>query len=121
MRPSHQILLAIAVIFVAVALVPVLMPAVVPALFPTAAGPGTDFNDPSRKEARLAWFDGNANARADGNEIRLYNSGEGYEVECASCHDPHGVPSAGPGSNFNPTFLRLPNAGSAVCLTCHTK
>ena len=89
--------------------------------FPTAAGPGTDFNDPSRKEARLAWFDGNANARADGNEIRLYNSGEGYEVECASCHDPHGVPSAGPGSNFNPTFLRLPNAGSAVCLTCHSK
>jgi hypothetical protein len=31
------------------------------------------------------------------------------------------VPSAGPGSNFNPTFLRLPNAGSAVCLTCHSK
>ncbi len=39
MRPSHQILLAIAVIFVAVALVPVLMPALVPALFLTAAGP----------------------------------------------------------------------------------
>ena len=39
MRPSHQILLAIAAIFIAVALVPALMPAVVPALFPAAIGP----------------------------------------------------------------------------------
>ncbi|MDH5539743.1 MAG: cytochrome c3 family protein [Rhizobacter sp.] len=89
--------------------------------FPPAAGPGTDFNDPPRKEVRLAYFDNNANGRADGNEIRLYNSGEGYEVECASCHDPHGVPSAGAGSSFNATFLRVGNAGSAVCLTCHSK
>jgi predicted CXXCH cytochrome family protein len=33
-------------------------------------------------------------------------------VECASCHDPH---------SSNATFLRIPNAGSAVCLTCHNK
>ena len=39
MRPSHQIFLAIAVIFIAVALVPALMPAVVPALFPADDGP----------------------------------------------------------------------------------
>ncbi len=89
--------------------------------FPTSAGPGTDFKEPSRKEARLAWFDANGNGRADASEIRLYNTGEGYEVECASCHDPHGVPSAGLGSVFNPTFLRIGNAGSAVCLTCHSK
>jgi hypothetical protein len=31
------------------------------------------------------------------------------------------VPSAGPGSVFNATFLRISNAGSAVCLSCHTK
>jgi len=89
--------------------------------YPVAAGAGTDFKDPPRKEARLAYFDTNGNTRADPNEIRLYNSGEGYEVECASCHDPHGVPSAGPGSVFNATFLRISNAGSAVCLSCHTK
>lgn len=89
--------------------------------FPTATGPGTDFNEPPRRGARLAFFDSNANNRADGDEIRLYNSGEGYEVECASCHDPHGIPSAGPGSLFNPTFLRIPNTGSAVCRTCHSK
>jgi Doubled CXXCH motif (Paired_CXXCH_1) len=89
--------------------------------FPTSAGPGTDFRDPPRKEARLAYFDTDGNSRADPNEIRLYNTGDGYEVECASCHDPHGVPSAGPGSVFNPTFLRIGNTGSAVCLTCHSK
>jgi len=33
-------------------------------------------------------------------------------VECASCHDPHSV---------NPTFLRIANTGSAVCLACHVK
>ena len=89
--------------------------------FPPTAGPGTDFKDPPRKELRLAYFDNNGNTRADSNEIRLYNTGDGYEVECASCHDPHGVPSGGPGSVFNATFLRINNAGSAVCLTCHSK
>jgi predicted CXXCH cytochrome family protein len=34
-------------------------------------------------------------------------------VECATCHDPH--------SDTNPTFLRISNTGSAVCLACHTK
>ena len=33
-------------------------------------------------------------------------------VECASCHDPH--------SAANPTFLRIVNTGSAVCLACHS-
>jgi len=89
--------------------------------YPTTAGPGTDFKDPSRKETRIAYFDSNGNSRADSNEIRLYNTGDGYEVECSSCHDPHGVPSAGSGSTFNPTFLRVSNSGSAVCLTCHSK
>jgi predicted CXXCH cytochrome family protein len=34
-------------------------------------------------------------------------------VECASCHDPHNV--------TNGTFLRVSNAASAVCLSCHVK
>ena len=34
-------------------------------------------------------------------------------VECASCHNPH--------TSDNPTFLRVANTGSAVCLACHTK
>jgi predicted CXXCH cytochrome family protein len=38
---------------------------------------------------------------------------EGGKVQCASCHDVHG-------SSFDP-FLRMSNAGSALCLTCHNK
>lgn len=34
-------------------------------------------------------------------------------VECATCHDPHKVTL--------PTFLRVLNTGSAVCMTCHVK
>ena len=34
-------------------------------------------------------------------------------VECASCHDPH--------DNANGTFLRVSNAASAVCTSCHVK
>ncbi len=35
------------------------------------------------------------------------------KVECVSCHDPH--------LGENPTFLRLANTGSQLCLTCHAK
>ncbi|HET8540034.1 MAG TPA: cytochrome c3 family protein [Anaeromyxobacter sp.] len=34
-------------------------------------------------------------------------------IECASCHDPHGT-----GNTF---FLRIPKAGSRLCLGCHVK
>jgi predicted CXXCH cytochrome family protein len=47
--------------------------------------------------------------------VRYGNSGETrFEpfVECASCHDPHGD---------TPLFLRVQNAGSALCLACHNK
>ena len=37
----------------------------------------------------------------------------GGSVECSSCHDPHG---AGVSS-----LLRMSNAGSALCITCHNK
>jgi len=108
-----------------------------------------DFNNPSVRQARgggkggIAFFDLNGNSHADPSEVRLYDSGGGYEVECASCHDPHGVPSkpGDPTSRFNPSFLRVNNgvagthAGttgiaqggsfsggpSALCLTCHAK
>ena len=88
--------------------------------FPTVA-PGVDFNPPTSSRTGMAWFERNANQRPDSSEVRLYDSGEGFEVECASCHDPHGVPSGGTGSPFNPTFLRVANTGSALCLTCHSK
>ncbi len=86
-------------------------------------GPDVDFNVPNAVRGNIGFFDSNGNGIPDKNEIRLYDTGDGFEVECASCHDPHGVgPGAGGGgSPFNGTFLRLSNAGSAVCLACHVK
>ncbi len=37
------------------------------------------------------------------------------KIECVSCHDPH------LGGTQHPTFLRLANTGSQLCLTCHQK
>jgi hypothetical protein len=69
-------------------------------------------------QGNLRFFDLNGNARPDKNEIRAFKSdGTNFEVECASCHDPHGVEV---GTRL-PTFLRVSNAGSGVCLTCHIK
>jgi len=87
-------------------------------LYPTG---NPDFKPPTATHLNVRFFDTNSNGRPDKSEIRMYNSGDGFEVECASCHDPHGVPSGGPGSRFLPTFLRVSNAGSALCLSCHTK
>ncbi len=119
-------------------------------LYPDIYTPAADFNEPNVKlPGNMAFFDTNGNNRADPDEVRMYDSGEGYEVECASCHDPHGVPSGGSGTNtrFSPSFLRvnngigmgmdydndgnisssegvdgiISNGPSSLCLTCHTK
>lgn len=56
---------------------------------------------------------GNASAK-DKKDMILYTKADSKPyVECASCHDPH--------TDENPTFLRIANTGSAVCLTCHNK
>lgn len=92
--------------------------------YPTVNGASTDWNTPNgsiQKGTMVSTFfdESPRDGRMDKSEIRLYDSGHGPSVECASCHDPHGVPSAG--GTMNPTFLRKLNAGSAVCLTCHSK
>lgn len=100
----------------------------------TAAGATTgcrdvDFNAPKTGTigGSTAWWvdstGGTADAR-DKKDMILYaraptlsgDSTSGWYqpfVECASCHDPH--------NSTNPTFLRISNAQSAVCLTCHNK
>lgn len=99
-------------------------------LYPETFGSGTDFNQTSGiTEGKIAYFDSDGDGFPDKNEVRLYESGEGYEVECASCHDPHGVPSDGEGSQFIASFLRVSNGDvntgqgspSGLCLTCHNK
>ena len=85
--------------------------------FPTTNGPGTDFKTPTGAQGNATFFDTNSNGGMDKGDVRLYDA----KVECASCHDPHGVPSGAPGSTFNLTFMRIANTNSAVCLTCHAK
>jgi predicted CXXCH cytochrome family protein len=72
---------------------------------------------------RVWWVDtaGGAAGSRQKTDMALYSRGAGSYagqtllepfVECASCHDPHSA---------NPTFLRIANTGSAVCLACHVK
>lgn len=84
-------------------------------------GSGADFNQPAGSSGGMLFFDKDSDSRADSNEIRLYDTGDGPEVECASCHDPHGVKVTDGGSELLPSFLRVSNQGSGVCLTCHIK
>lgn len=90
--------------------------------YPTHFTSDVDFYPPTGETVgKMSFFDTNGDGRADTNEVRMYDTSGVYEVECASCHDPHGVPSAGPGSLFIPSFLRVSNATSGLCLTCHIK
>lgn len=84
--------------------------------YPVTTGTSTEFKTPSGQRGTTFFFDDSDN-NMEKDEVRVYDG----KVECASCHDPHGVPSAGAGSTFKPTFLRVSNTGSALCLTCHTK
>jgi predicted CXXCH cytochrome family protein len=66
------------------------------------------------------WVETGGNTTREKTDMQLYTRIAGSAealpqpfVECASCHDPH--------SSTNDTFLRISNAGSAVCLACHTK
>ncbi len=110
--------------------------------YPKDFGDNVDYNEPDVTQGRIAYFDLNSNRHADPNEVRLYDTGDGYEVECGSCHDPHGIKITGSTSDeLIPSFLRMgsvqtgvsdadaspesnfvsANAGSSLCLTCHVK
>lgn len=71
-------------------------------------------------ELTRIWLDTNGDSVYQKTDFPLYGGnsllGAGVNVECATCHDPH---NAGVGAP--PTFLRVSNTGSAVCLACHNK
>jgi len=52
----------------------------------------------------------------NGGALKLYPpyGNNGGTLECPTCHDPHD-------DTTNPPFLRMSNAGSAMCLACHIK
>lgn len=80
----------------------------------------TEFRPPSEgvvEDRRVWWVSasgtGSVRSRSDlPLYARLGDDGEIPYIECGSCHDPHVV---------RPLFLRLSNAGSKLCLTCHQK
>lgn len=43
------------------------------------------------------------------------------KVECASCHDVHNTYTALDSNNLDRYMLKVTNAGSAICSTCHNK
>lgn len=88
--------------------------------YPTGAA-AADFQALGGTKDNIKFLDLNGNGRPDKNEVRVFDSGDGHKVECASCHDPHGVPSGGVGSAFNASFLRVTVDGSNICLSCHVK
>jgi predicted CXXCH cytochrome family protein len=58
-------------------------------------------------------FNTEASILAAGVQLYTDNTSPGNKVQCASCHNPH--------NNTNVPFLRIDNAGSALCTTCHIK
>lgn len=73
---------------------------------PTAAAAGDNF-----------WIDVVAGGTRTKGDLPLYTrdfSGTLYaSVECASCHEPHGM--------GNTMFLRMANTSSNLCTSCHSK
>ncbi len=84
---------------------------------------GEEFIAPDGAPGGMRFYDLNEDGRAQTNEIRYYDTGggDGPEVECASCHDPHGVWTDAARTDYAGNFLRVKNEGSAVCLACHIK
>ena len=86
-----------------------------------------DFNTPDTAQINNVqhWWVDTGTAGRQKTDIVLYTrTGEvtaGVSepfVECGSCHDPHNQESSATGEV---QFLRVSNAGSAICLACHNK
>lgn len=92
---------------------------------PTGACTDTDFVAPQNAtiNTNLVWWvdttGGTAGTRQRTDMLlytRSFGGTNGPSVECGSCHDPH-APAVG----TQVAFLRVSNAGSALCLSCHVK
>lgn len=75
--------------------------------YPTQFGTDSGYREPDVMKARIAFFDRDGDGHADPEDIRMYDTGDGYEVECGSCHDPHGVKLNDTSNSLIPSFLRV--------------
>ena len=101
-------------------------PPAAPTLYSNSLMKNSDFSSAQSallNEQTIWWIEtsGGVAGGRDKGDIQLYTRiatlGDGSAanpepfVECASCHDPH--------TAVNAIFLRIPNDGSTVCLSCH--
>lgn len=84
-------------------------------LYPIGSDANQKFKLPNRQTTDIAFFDRNGNGQPDSDEIQLFGTNGEVTVECASCHREHGGGMSAPGD----LYLRVDNAGSALCITCH--
>lgn len=84
-------------------------------------GRNREFNIANGRTTDIAFFDTNGNNRPDDNEVRLFRSETGYTVECASCHNPHGIIQRDNASETTPSFMRVTGDKSEICRICHVK
>lgn len=69
--------------------------------------------------AGIQFFDRNGNGQPDSDEAQLFSESGAAIVECSSCHKEHGNTSPAASATRN-HYLRVDNAGSALCITCHS-
>ena len=83
-----------------------------------AAEVNSNFVQPPGRYKDVAFFDRNGNGKPDRDEVVLFGASGEATVECASCHWEHGGAHT---MERDPArlYLRVENAGSALCVTCH--
>lgn len=86
--------------------------------YPAGLNTKPNFKQPNGQSAVITFFDRNGNGQPDNDEIQMFSANGAATVECASCHMEHGKDTA-PANAVSNFYLRVDNAGSALCTTCH--
>jgi len=86
--------------------------------YPLGSNAYPNFRVPDGQVEGIAFFDRNGNGRPDVDEVQLYGTSIRVTVECSSCHRPH-EDSLEAGNSPHDPYLRIDNARSALCSTCH--
>lgn len=88
--------------------------------YPLGTDASPNFKLPGGRGAGIMFFDSNGNGQPDSDEIRLFGTNGAAAITCASCHKEHGTTPL-PANAPRDMYLRVTNAGSALCSTCHSQ